>query len=120
VLVVPGIAPLPLVGCSACDLPSLAVLDLRIGILDEKAAEHAFVVAQVGLDAAALVVDEYARALLPRQRGKGVVVVARREEHLDELLGTSVIAAIARRGGLRARIVTGGVIHLGDPIEEIT
>jgi MOSC domain-containing protein YiiM len=40
-------------------------------------------------------------------------------EHLEELTGKTVMKAMARRGGLRANIVTGGEIAVGDPIEEI-
>jgi hypothetical protein len=72
---------------SARDLPALAVFDVGVRVLDEQAAEHALVVAEIGLDAAALAVDEDARALLACQRGERVVVVVRREEHLDELVG---------------------------------
>lgn len=37
--------------------------------------------------------------------------------HLDELTGKKVMSALVRTGGLRARIVTGGAIRIGDPIE---
>jgi MOSC domain-containing protein YiiM len=37
--------------------------------------------------------------------------------HLDELTGKKVMPALVRTGGLRARIVHGGVIRVGDSIE---
>jgi MOSC domain-containing protein YiiM len=39
--------------------------------------------------------------------------------HLEELAGKRVMKPLARRGGLRARIVEGGWIRVGDGIEEI-
>lgn len=36
--------------------------------------------------------------------------------HLDELTGKRVMPALVRTGGLRARIVEGGIIRTGDPI----
>jgi MOSC domain-containing protein YiiM len=37
--------------------------------------------------------------------------------HLDELTGKPLLRPLARRGGLRARIVTGGELRVGDRIE---
>lgn len=37
--------------------------------------------------------------------------------HLEELTGKQVMKPLLRSGGLRARIVEGGTIRLGDPIE---
>lgn len=39
--------------------------------------------------------------------------------HLDELTGKPLLQPLARRGGLRARIVRGGVLRVGDRIEPI-
>ena len=39
--------------------------------------------------------------------------------HLEEVTGKAVLAPLVRRGGLRARIVTGGMIRQGDAIAEI-
>ena len=39
--------------------------------------------------------------------------------HLDELTGKPLLKPLARRGGLRARIVTGGELRIGDRIEPI-
>ena len=39
--------------------------------------------------------------------------------HLEELTGKKVMKALVRTGGLRARIVTGGTIRVGDAIEMI-
>ncbi len=39
--------------------------------------------------------------------------------HLDELTGKKVMKALVRTGGLRARIVQGGIIQVGDAIEAI-
>ena len=36
--------------------------------------------------------------------------------HLEELTGKAVNAPLVHRGGLRAAILTGGVIRLGDPV----
>lgn len=41
-------------------------------------------------------------------------------EHLEELTGKQVMKPMARRGGLRANILSGGTIALGDRIEEVT
>ena len=38
-------------------------------------------------------------------------------EHLQALLGKPVLAALVNRGGLRARVVTGGMIRVGDALE---
>ncbi len=40
--------------------------------------------------------------------------------HLDELTGKPLLKPLARRGGLRARIVTGGELRVGDHIAPIT
>jgi hypothetical protein len=39
--------------------------------------------------------------------------------HLEELTGKKVMKALVRTGGLRARIVQGGTIRVGDSIESI-
>lgn len=39
--------------------------------------------------------------------------------HLDELTGKPLLKPLAHRGGLRARIVTGGELRIGDLIEPI-
>ena len=39
--------------------------------------------------------------------------------HLDELTGKPLLKPLAHRGGLRARIVTGGEVRLGDRIEQL-
>ena len=39
-------------------------------------------------------------------------------EHLEELTGKKVMKPMARRGGLRANILTNGHIRIGDTIEE--
>src|SRR5436190_1651639 len=57
------VAPLALIGGAAHDLPTLAILDVRIGILHEQAAEHALVVPCITV-AAALAVQEDAHVLL--------------------------------------------------------
>jgi MOSC domain-containing protein YiiM len=38
--------------------------------------------------------------------------------HLQTLTGLPVIKALRHRGGLRAQILTGGVIRVGDPVRE--
>jgi MOSC domain-containing protein YiiM len=40
-------------------------------------------------------------------------------EHLEGLVGKPVLQPLVNRGGLRARIVVGGTIHVGDPIEQL-
>jgi MOSC domain-containing protein YiiM len=40
-------------------------------------------------------------------------------EHLEGLVGKAVLRPLVNRGGLRARIVVGGTIHVGDPIEQL-
>mgnify|MGYP002404001939 CR=1 FL=1 len=40
--------------------------------------------------------------------------------HLDELTGKPLLKPLAHRGGLRARIVTGGEVRVGDRIEQIS
>lgn len=37
--------------------------------------------------------------------------------HLDELTGKRLLKPLARRGGLRARIISGGELRIGDPVE---
>jgi hypothetical protein len=37
-------------------------------------------------------------------------------EHLEQLTGKRVIKPLLERGGLRARVVVGGVIHVGDAV----
>ena len=39
--------------------------------------------------------------------------------HLDDLTGKPLLKPLAHRGGLRARIVTGGVLRVGDRIEPV-
>lgn len=39
--------------------------------------------------------------------------------HLDELTGKPLLKPLAHRGGLRARIVSGGVLRVGDRIEPL-
>ena len=39
--------------------------------------------------------------------------------HLDELTGKPLLKPLAHRGGLRARIVTGGELRIGDHIEQL-
>jgi MOSC domain-containing protein YiiM len=39
--------------------------------------------------------------------------------HLDELTRKPLLKPLARRGGLRARIVTGGEVRIGDRIEQL-
>ena len=68
--------PATLVDRSGDDLPALAVLEIRIGILHEHAAANPLVVARLGVGAAALAVEEDARILLLLQRRQGRVVVA--------------------------------------------
>src|SRR5262249_60875502 len=57
-----------------------------VGALTEHPAEHVFVASLAGLAGAPLAVEEDARVLLPPQRIERVLGVARREQHLDELL----------------------------------
>jgi MOSC domain-containing protein YiiM len=37
-------------------------------------------------------------------------------EHLEQLTGKQVIRPLLERGGLRARIIVGGAIHVGDAV----
>jgi MOSC domain-containing protein YiiM len=37
-------------------------------------------------------------------------------EHLEELTGKPVLRPLVERGGLRARVVVGGTIHVGDAV----
>ena len=39
--------------------------------------------------------------------------------HLEEITGKKVMKPLVHRGGVRARIVAGGWIRVGDPIQEI-
>jgi MOSC domain-containing protein YiiM len=41
-------------------------------------------------------------------------------EHLQEVSGKQVIKGLVHRGGLRAQIVSSGLIRVGDPIESIS
>lgn len=38
--------------------------------------------------------------------------------HLQELAGKPLLRPLARRGGVRGRIVEGGVVRVGDPIQQ--
>ena len=40
--------------------------------------------------------------------------------HLEEITGKKIMKALVHRGGVRARIVEGGWIRVGDPIQEIS
>lgn len=40
--------------------------------------------------------------------------------YLDELLGQEVLPALVHRGGIRAEIITGGAIAVGDPITRLS
>jgi MOSC domain-containing protein YiiM len=40
--------------------------------------------------------------------------------HLALLTGKSLVKPLTGRGGLRTRIVSGGVIHAGDPVEPLS
>ncbi len=37
-------------------------------------------------------------------------------EHLEQLVGKPVLQPLVNRGGLRARILTGGTLRVGDPV----
>ena len=37
-------------------------------------------------------------------------------EHLEQLVGKAVLQPLVNRGGLRARILTGGTLRVGDPV----
>ena len=39
--------------------------------------------------------------------------------HLENLTGKELISGLKHRGGLRAQILTTGVIHVGDTVEEV-
>ena len=41
-------------------------------------------------------------------------------EHLEGIVGKPVMRPLLERGGLRARIVEGGTIRVGDPIELVS
>ena len=68
------------------ELPGVALLDLGVGVLHEHPAEHALVAPLAGISGAPLAVEQDARVLLAPQRVERVLGVARREQHLDELL----------------------------------
>src|SRR5207302_103096 len=80
------VAPLLLVWRAGDDRPAVAVLDLTVGVLHEDPAEHALQPALLRARPPALAVDEDAGALLAAERFERNVVVAGREEDLDELL----------------------------------
>ena len=80
------VAPLGLGRLARRDLHPLAVLDVPVAVLDEQAAEHALVVALPRLGASALGVVEDPDRLLADERLERDLVVAGREQHLDELL----------------------------------
>lgn len=40
--------------------------------------------------------------------------------HLEEITGKAVLPPLVHRGGLRARIVSGGTLRVGDPITTLT
>ena len=92
------VAPRGLRGSAADDLHALAVGDVPVAILKQEAAEDALQVALARLDRAALEVVQDARAGLLDERLDGGLVVAGREEHLDELLRqTGAEAALTGR-----------------------
>ncbi|MEO1005590.1 MAG: MOSC domain-containing protein, partial [Cyanobacteria bacterium J06638_38] len=39
-------------------------------------------------------------------------------KHLESLIGEEIVPKLMHRGGLRAKIVSGGVIHLDDKVNE--
>ena len=41
-------------------------------------------------------------------------------KHLEEITGKTIMKPLVHRGGVRARIVAGGWIRVGDPIQEIS
>jgi hypothetical protein len=41
-------------------------------------------------------------------------------KHLEEITGKKIMKPLVHRGGVRARIVEGGWIRVGDPIQEIS
>src|SRR5439155_12916183 len=79
------VAPRRLARPPADDLHALAVVDVRVTVLHEQAAEDAPVVALARVTAAALaVVEDPGGRFLPQHRQR-LVVEPRREQHLDEL-----------------------------------
>ena len=73
--------------------------DVEVALLQQQAAEHALQVALARRLGAALAVDEDAQRLLRAQRLDRPVVVAGREQHLDEVLGDPRAELGARPGG---------------------
>ena len=74
-------------GLAADDDHPLAVLDVGVAVLREQAAEHAPVVALAGVRARRSVESRIRSASFARSVVERLLVVARREQHLDELLG---------------------------------
>src|SRR4029078_12544845 len=89
------VAPGHLARRAADDLHALAVLDVRVALLHEQAAEHPLVVALAGVVAPALLVFEDSRRRLLRQPLQRRLLVARREEHLDERLAQLLAERLA-------------------------
>ena len=73
------VAPLLLIRRAGDDRPAVAVLDLRVGVLHEHAAEHALQPALLRAGAPTLAVDEDARAVLPSERLERRVGISGRE-----------------------------------------
>ena len=94
------IAPRRLVGLRlGRDLHRVALVDVRVGVLDEQPAEHARVVALARRRAPALAVWRMRSRLLRAQRSERLVRVLGRDQHLDELLGEPLGERPARPGG---------------------
>ena len=69
------------------DLHSLPVVDLGVGVLDEEPAQHAPVVAIAGSRPTSLAVAEDPQGRLRPDRAERLLVVVRRDQDLDELIG---------------------------------
>ena len=81
------VAPAALVGRGLADHPHrVAVVEVRVAVLDEHAAQHAAEVALARAGLAPLAVLQDPQLALPAQHLEPGVVVAGREQHLDELL----------------------------------
>ncbi len=81
------VLPLRRVEVAGHDLHRRGVLELAVAVLHEQPAEDARVVALARSLRAPLVVGEDAERLLRAQGGERIVREARREQHLDEVLG---------------------------------